>query len=137
MLELIIALKWPLIILQIVISPILIIMILLQSGKGDDIGSALSGGGGSNTVLGAGGASKFLVRGTAIFVVMFMVNSIVLAKIFKEVSSASVGTSVPQPLAPATPAPTTPTAPEGAATPSPSSAPATAPAPTPAEPAKK
>ena len=101
MLELFIALKWPLIAVQAVISLVLIIMILLQSGKGDDLGSALSGSTGGH-VQGTGGTSKFLVRGTAIFAVLFMVNSIVLAKMFKEISTASVGASAPIPLVPAT-----------------------------------
>jgi len=101
MLEFMISLKWPLVTLQIIIAPILIILILLQSGKGDDLGSALGGGGGGSTVLGTGGASKVLVKGTAIFAVLFMINSIALAKIFKELSSASYGTSVSEPLVPA------------------------------------
>jgi preprotein translocase subunit SecG len=100
MLDLFIALKWPLIALQAVISLVLIIMILLQSGKGDDLGSALSGSSGGH-VQGTGGTSKFLVRGTVIFAILFMVNSIALAKIFKEISSASVGASAPAPLVPA------------------------------------
>ncbi|MDB5037482.1 MAG: Preprotein translocase subunit SecG [Bacteriovoracaceae bacterium] len=99
MLELFIALKWPLIALQALISLVLIIMILLQSGKGDDIGSALGGGSGGN-VQGTGGTSKFLVRGTAIFAILFMINSIVLAKMFKEMSAASIGASAPAPLVP-------------------------------------
>jgi preprotein translocase subunit SecG len=100
MVDFFIALKWPLIALQALISLVLIIMILLQSGKGDDIGSALSGRSGGN-VQGTGGTSKFLVRGTAIFAILFMVNSIALAKIFKEISGASIGGSAPQPLVPA------------------------------------
>ncbi len=103
MIELLVALKWPLVILQVILCPVLIIMVLLQSGKGDDIGSALGGGGGSGTVLGAGGASKFLVRGTVIFAILFMLNSIALAKIFKEISDSSIGTSVSEPIAPAIP----------------------------------
>lgn len=101
MLELLIALKWPLIAIQLVLSPILIIFVLLQSGKGDDLGSALGGGGGSSSVLGTGGASKVLVKGTVILAIVFMINSIALAKIFKEVETASIGTSVEEPLAPA------------------------------------
>ncbi len=100
MLELFIALKWPLIILQGIISLVLIIMILLQSGKGDDIGSALSGSMGGG-VQGTGGTSKFLVRGTVLFTILFMVNSIVLAKMFKEISVSSIGASAPAPLVPA------------------------------------
>ncbi len=109
MMELLIALKWPLIILQALFSLVLIIMVLLQTGKGDDMGSALSGqmGGG---VQGSGGTSKVLVKGTAIFAILFMVNSIVLAKIFKEISSTSIGTSVTDPLLPSTNSATAPNA---------------------------
>jgi len=100
MIELLIALKWPLIILQGILSTVLIILVLLQPGKGDDLGSAFSAGGGSNTILGTGGASKFLVRGTVIFVTLFMLNSIVLAVLFKKVSESSVTTNVSEPLVP-------------------------------------
>lgn len=101
MLELLISLKWPLVILQAIVSPILIILILLQSSKGDDLSALSGGGGGSSSVLGTGGASKFLVKGTVIFAAIFMINSVMLAKIFKESSAASVGGSQTEPLAPA------------------------------------
>jgi preprotein translocase subunit SecG len=137
MLTLLIALKWPLIILQAIFSLVLVILIMLQSGKGDDMGSALGGGGGggSGSVLGTGGASKFLVRGTVIFMTLFMLNSIVLAKIFKEISTTSIGTSVSEPLAPA-PAPTNNGAATNAIEGSPTPAPV-APAPAKPAPAKK
>lgn len=99
--EYLVALKWVWIILQVVIAPVLIILVLLQSGKGDDIGSALSGGGGAHSVLGTGGTSKILVRGTVFFAIAFMVNSIVLAKVFKEISQTSAVQQVSEPLVPA------------------------------------
>lgn len=99
--EWILALKLPLLIVQAVTAPVLIIFILLQSGKEGDLGSALGGGGGGNTVLGTGGTSKFLVKGTVIFAIVFMINSIALAKIFKTESSSSFGTTVSEPLVPA------------------------------------
>ena len=99
-LDLLIAFKWPLIILQGLIALVLIIMILLQSGKGDDIGSALSGSSG-NQIQGTGGQSKFLVKGTAIFAILFMINSIVLAKVFKSIGTQSIGASVSEPMVPA------------------------------------
>jgi len=102
MVELLINLKWPLIILQAVVAPILVILVLVQSSKGDDLGSALSGGGGgSSSVLGAGGASRFLVKVTVVFAAVFLINSVILAKVFRETSLASVGTSQSEPLAPA------------------------------------
>lgn len=99
--EFLVALKVPLIIVQIIISPLLIGAILLQSGKGDDLGSALGGAGGGSSVLGTGGTSKVLVKATVYLSVMFMVVSIMLAVVFKEESSRSVGTSVSEPLVPA------------------------------------
>jgi len=102
MLEFLIALKMPLVILQmLIISPVIIGLILLQSGKGDDLGSALGGAGSGSSVLGTGGTSKILVRGTVVFAILFMINSIALAKIFKIESSTSAGTSVSEPLVPA------------------------------------
>lgn len=94
-------LKWPLVALQAIVSPVLIILILLQSSKGDDLGALAGGGGGSSSVLGTGGASKLLVRLTVIFAITFMVNSVLLAKIFKESAQASIGASQQEPLAPA------------------------------------
>lgn len=101
MYELFLSMKIPLLILQAVVSPVLIGLILLQSGKGDDLGSALGGAGGGNTVLGTGGTSKVLVRGTVVFAIVFMINSIALAKIFKEESLGSIGGSVSEPVVPA------------------------------------
>jgi len=109
MIDFLISMQIPLVVLQVIISPLLIGLILLQSGKNDDIGSALGAGGGGGTVSGTGGTSKVLVKATVIFVIIFMVNSILLAKIYKEVTSSSFGTSVSEPLAPAEnviPAPT-------------------------------
>lgn len=124
--ELIIALKIPLIILQAVLAPLLILFILLQAGKGDDLNSALGGMGG-NQVQGTGGASTFLLKGTTFLAIFFMLNSIVLAKVFKEESARSIGTGVAEPLAPATGAPA-----ESGATPTESTPTTTPPASTPA-----
>jgi len=57
---------------------VLILVVLLQRGKGSDIGAAL-GGGGSNTVFGGAGAGNFLTRLTAICAALFMVLSVALA----------------------------------------------------------
>lgn len=56
----------------------LILVVLLQSGKGGGLG-ALSGGGGSNTVFGGAGAGNFLSRMTAVCAALFMILSAVLA----------------------------------------------------------
>ncbi len=55
----------------------LILIILLQTGKGADIG-AVFGGGSSQTVFGSSGATTFLSKVTIIAAVLFMCTSIVL-----------------------------------------------------------
>lgn len=56
----------------------LIGLVLLQQGKGADIGAAF-GSGGSNTVFGARGSANFLSRTTAVLAVLFFVTSLSLA----------------------------------------------------------
>ncbi len=56
----------------------LIAIILLQHGKGADIGAAF-GAGSSNTVFGSRGAGNFLTKLTTGCVVMFMFTSVVLS----------------------------------------------------------
>jgi preprotein translocase subunit SecG len=95
----------------------LIVIVLLQTGKGSDIGSAF--GGASQTVFGSGGRQTFMSRLTAGAAVVFMVTCLFLAwyssktisrgvmKDFKEAPAAPpVGAQIPQPgAAPAAPAP--------------------------------
>jgi len=128
--DLLVLLKEAFVILQILICPILILLILLQSGKGDDLGTALGGGGGSSSVLGTGGTSRILVKFTSVFATIFLLNSITLAWVFKHEASRSVGERIPEsitpaadvqkelnvptnttPAAPTNPAPTTPVKP--------------------------
>lgn len=65
------------IVLHIVVCVALILIILLQSGKGADIG-AVFGGGSSQTVFGSSGATTFLSKVTIAAAVIFMITSIVL-----------------------------------------------------------
>jgi preprotein translocase subunit SecG len=64
-------------IVHIIVCITLILFILLQSGKGADIG-AVFGGGSSQTVFGSTGASTFLSKVTIGAAVVFMVTSIIL-----------------------------------------------------------
>lgn len=57
---------------------VLVLVVLLQRGKGSDIGAAL-GGGGSNTVFGSRGAGNFLTKLTTGSAVIFMLTSLSLA----------------------------------------------------------
>jgi preprotein translocase subunit SecG len=63
--------------LHVIVSTILIGMVLLQKGKGADIGAAF--GGASNTVFGPRGAQSFMAKLTTGAAVIFMITSFFLA----------------------------------------------------------
>mgnify|MGYP001236350762 CR=1 FL=1 len=74
-------------ILHIIVAFFMVGVILLQSGKGAEIGAAF--GGSSQTVFGARGASTMLSRLTAIAATIFMVTSLTLAIMSKQKNYAS------------------------------------------------
>ena len=67
-----------LVVLHIMACAVLVLVVLLQRGKGSDVGAAL-GGGGSNTVFGSRGAGNFLTKLTTGSAIIFMVTSLSLA----------------------------------------------------------
>ena len=67
-----------LLILQVVLGLSIIGLVLLQRGKGADMGAAF-GAGASGTVFGARGGGSFLTRTTAVLAFGFFANSIMLA----------------------------------------------------------
>lgn len=71
----------------------LIVVILLQAGKGADIGAVF--GGASQTVFGGRGPATVLSKITAGVAIAFLVTSIWLAHISKNRSAASVIDSAP------------------------------------------
>jgi len=102
----------------------LILIVLLQGGKGADIGAAF-GGGSSQTVFGGRGAATFLSKLTSALAVLFMLTSLGLTILSSQRGTSTVvGEDRPQPAQ---------TAPAPAAPPPASQAP---PAPAPAAPAK-
>ena len=64
-----------LIFFYILISISLILIILLQQGKGSDIGSAF-GGGSSNTMFGSSSTSNPLTKVTAVLAAIFLILSL-------------------------------------------------------------
>ena len=74
-------------IIHIIVSFIMIGVILLQAGKGAEIGAAF--GGSSQTVFGSRGAATFLSKLTIGAAVVFMLTSISLAVLSKGKSTAS------------------------------------------------
>jgi preprotein translocase subunit SecG len=93
-----------LIILHIVVCVALIMIVLLQTGKGADMGAAF-GGGSSQTLFGSTGASTFLSKATTAAAVIFMLTSLALAYISTHRTGESIMTDtaapVEQPAAPA------------------------------------
>lgn len=92
-------------------------IVLLQAGKGADIGSAF-GGAGSQAVFGSMGTPTVLGKITAVIAVLFTITSFTLALMGGERSASvvrepapatapSVPASAPSAPAPATPAPST------------------------------
>lgn len=61
-----------------IIALLIIVLVLLQKGKGADAGAAF-GAGASGTVFGARGSSNFFSRATAILATVFFVSSLGLA----------------------------------------------------------
>jgi preprotein translocase subunit SecG len=101
-----------LIIIHVLVCIALIMIVLLQTGKGSDMGAAF-GGGSSQTLFGSTGASTFLSKGTTIVAVVFMLTSLGLAyRSSHRTGTASVVTETPAPIeSSAQPAPgTTPAA---------------------------
>ncbi len=67
-------------VLHVMVCLVLVIVVLLQHGKGADIG-AVFGGGASSTVFGSRGAGNFLTKLTTASALIFMVTSLSLAYI--------------------------------------------------------
>jgi preprotein translocase subunit SecG len=67
-----------LVVLHVMVSIFLILVVLVQQGKGADLAGAF-GGGGSQTAFGARGATTLLHKLTAIFFALFVLTSMALA----------------------------------------------------------
>jgi preprotein translocase subunit SecG len=65
--------------LHVILSLMLILIIILQPGKGGDVGAAFGGGGGGSSMFGPRGPASLLAQMTTAVAVMFMVTSITLA----------------------------------------------------------
>ncbi len=90
--------------LHVLVSAILVGMVLLQKGKGADIGAAF--GGASQTVFGPRGAQSFLAKLTTGAAIIFMFTSLGLALTTSKKSS--VMENVPPAQTQSSPAPMAP-----------------------------
>jgi len=77
----------------------LIMIVLLQRGKGADMGAAF--GGSSQTVFGSGGATSFLHKVTTVAAIIFMLTSLGLSFFYGRVGTSSIMEGVPRTEVPA------------------------------------
>jgi len=123
---------------HVIVCIFLILVVLLQQGKGADWAGAF-GGGGSQATFGARGAGTILSRATTAAAVIFMITSLALAilisqggganSVIREGAKSNTAQPAPPPAQPGQPAPATPA-------PQQQQAPQNAPAQPPAAPAK-
>ena len=129
-----------LIVVQVIAAIAVIVLVLLQHGKGADMGAAF-GGGASGSLFGATGSANFLSRSTGVVATVFFLATLGLAYTSTEIKrpASDTGGVMEVPATTPTPAPAPTPTPKDIPTPSsqtPQSAPAAAvPAvPTPAAP---
>ena len=125
-----------LLVIHLVVAVVVCGLVLLQHGKGADMGAAF-GSGSSGSLFGAAGSANFLSRTTAVLAAVFFVSSLGLTYLgsmhtkAKDVMQQGVMSDVPAPKGadvPSTPVPTPGAAPAAAPATAPATGPATAPA---------
>ena len=89
-----------LVIIHVIISVFLILVVLVQHGKGADLAGAF-GGGGSQTAFGARGATTLLHKLTTGFFVAFVLTSMALAILQAHPRSSVMSSRPAAPTAPA------------------------------------
>ncbi|MDX2168859.1 MAG: preprotein translocase subunit SecG [Deltaproteobacteria bacterium] len=75
----------------------LVLVVLLQTGKGADMGAVF--GGSSSTVFGSSGAGNFLTKLTTATAIVFMLTSLGLTYFSARRNSATIFDSAPAPAA--------------------------------------
>jgi len=101
-----------LLILDVIVAIALVTLILIQQGKGADVGAAF-GSGASQTVFGSQGAASFLTRTTAVLATLFFCISLALAyfssqPVTKQSVTDSIAPATMLPKAPLVDIPQTP-----------------------------
>ena len=119
------------VVVQVLSALIIIGLVLLQHGKGADMGAAF-GSGASGSLFGATGSSNFMSKSTGVAAAIFFASTLALAY-FGTAHTRTTGAGVMERAVPVAPVPVTggaavPTTQPAAAPPAPAAAPATAPA---------
>ena len=105
-------------IVDVVVALFIIGLVLLQHGKGADVGAAF-GSGASGSLFGASGSANFLSRTTAVLAVIFFITTFLLAYLVTHkprVSGGVMDAVKEQPQTPQQPIPGPQTAPGAAST---------------------
>jgi preprotein translocase subunit SecG len=97
--------------LQILTALVMIGLVLIQHGKGADMGASF-GSGASGSLFGATGSANFLSRSTAVCAALFFSTTLALAFLSNDRARPSTGSALD---APAIAAPAASTPPQGAA----------------------
>jgi preprotein translocase subunit SecG len=99
-----------LLVIHVIIAAAIIGLVLLQHGKGADMGAAF-GSGSSGSLFGASGSANFLSRTTAILATVFFISSLVLTYVYAHKSAPTgvlEGVLKSAPTAPSSTAPSSP-----------------------------
>lgn len=81
-------------IIHVMIAVAIVALILLQQGKGADMGASF-GSGSSQTLFGSAGSGNFLTKSTALLATCFFVTSFGLAIIAKDKAGLETGVGLP------------------------------------------
>jgi len=114
------------VVVQVISALIIIGLVLLQHGKGADMGAAF-GSGASGSLFGATGSSNFMSKSTGVAAAVFFSSTLVLSHFATQRSDTTVSGGVMENVK----APVTAPAPVPGAVPAPTAAPAVTPAPAP------
>ena len=117
-------------VIQVLSALIIVGLVLMQHGKGADMGAAF-GSGASGSLFGASGSSNFLSKSTGVAAAVFFTATLALTYLNKPGNSPldaadGVAPAVPAASAPATPAASAPVAPAASAPAAPAAVPAPA-----------
>ncbi len=86
-------------VLHFIVALCLIVLVLLQQGKGASVGAAF-GSGASSTIFGSRGPASFLMKLTGLLVVFFFITSLTLACFAAKSAHSTLDAPVSSPHSP-------------------------------------
>lgn len=99
-------------VLHVIVAITVIVLVLLQHGKGADMGAAF-GGGSSGSLFGSTGSANFMSRATAALATLFFLTSLGLTYFASQKHETTL-TPLVAPAVPAAPSPSAPAPADGA-----------------------